>query len=106
MEKIVLESDKSTVDLESLVKRFDFTHRWVYRGSFTTPPCKENVLWNVVDDIQPISMKALKMYQMKNRDHHRGDMRCSHCGGSHRKVQPLGDREVFYIEAPKGRPRF
>ena len=100
LEKIVLESDKSkylsTLDLDSLVKRFDFTYRWVYRGSLVVLRRKGRHHakrmcsgWNVVDDIQPISIKALKMYQMKNRDHHRGDMRCSHCSRSNRKVKPL-----------------
>lgn len=41
-------------DLLSLV---DTENRWVYRGSVTTPPCAENVYWNVMSTVYPIKEK-------------------------------------------------
>ena len=33
----------------------DYSFRWVYKGSITTPPCETNVLYNIVSNIYPIS---------------------------------------------------
>jgi len=38
-------------DLLSLVNT---DNRWVYRGSVTTPPCAQNVYWNVMTTVYPI----------------------------------------------------
>ena len=43
--------DQNGIDLEGLLSRVNFEKRWIYRGSFTTPPCLEGVLFNIVDDI-------------------------------------------------------
>jgi hypothetical protein len=32
----------------------DMNNRWVYKGSVTTPPCAENVYWNVVRTVYPL----------------------------------------------------
>ena len=39
------------IDLHELLSRVDFRKRWLYRGSFTTPPLLEGVLWHIVDDV-------------------------------------------------------
>jgi carbonic anhydrase len=41
-------------DLLSLVNT---DNRWVYRGSVTTPPCAQNVYWNVMTTVYPIKEK-------------------------------------------------
>jgi carbonic anhydrase len=36
-----------------------------YEGSLTTPPCTQNVEWNVMDDPQPISKAQLQLFTSK-----------------------------------------
>lgn len=42
------------VALGELMAFIDTTNRWVYSGSLTTPPCYENLYWNVVKTVYPI----------------------------------------------------
>lgn len=49
-------------DLLSLV---DTKNRWVYRGSVTTPPCAENVYWNVLTTVYPIKKKYVDQFKAK-----------------------------------------
>ena len=52
-------------DLLSLVNT---DNRWVYRGSVTTPPCAENVYWNVMTTVYPIKEKYVKLFKAKLTD--------------------------------------
>lgn len=50
------------IDLQGLMGNVNLDKRWVYRGSLTTPPALEGVLWNIVDDVQYIKPKTLELY--------------------------------------------
>jgi carbonic anhydrase len=39
------------IDLQKLMGKVNRNKRWIYRGSFTTPPAAEGVFWNVIDDV-------------------------------------------------------
>lgn len=41
----------------------DMDNRWSYRGSVTTPPCKENVYWNVLRTVYPVKQKHLDLFK-------------------------------------------
>lgn len=90
--------DQNGIDLQGLLSRINFEKRWIYRGSFTTPPCTEGVLWNIVDDVQYLKSKTLRLFLNSNFKHPRGDNRCSVCAGNNREINPLNDRTVFYVE--------
>ncbi|KAF9205156.1 hypothetical protein BGZ59_000658 [Podila verticillata] len=50
-----------TVDFTPLMRVLGhFKDRWVYQGSLTTPPCSENVSWNVMQKTFPIGLQQLK----------------------------------------------
>lgn len=46
-----------------LMMMFDMRNRWTYKGSVTTPPCAQNVYWNVLRTIYPIKQKHLDMFK-------------------------------------------
>lgn len=53
--KNIIENEKQNpdecIDLQKMMSQVNRERRWIYRGSFTTPPALEGVLWNVIDDV-------------------------------------------------------
>ena len=45
-----------------LMMMFNMRDRWTYKGSVTTPPCAENVYWNVLRTIYPIKQKYVDQF--------------------------------------------
>ena len=43
----------------------DYSHRWIYKGSKTQPPCNLFVYWNVLTKIYPISQTQLDLISAK-----------------------------------------
>jgi carbonic anhydrase len=96
------EDQDEGIDLQRLMGRVNLDKRWVYRGSFTTPPAIEGVLWNVLDDVHFIKPETLELYLESRHDHPKGDSRCKDCGGNNRELYPLNNRQVFYLNANQG----
>ena len=46
-----------------LMMMVDMNNRWIYQGSVTTPPCKQNVYWNVLTTIYPIKRRHLDQFK-------------------------------------------
>ena len=104
MESIIEEDkDADSIDLQALLDRVNFEKRWVYRGSFTSPPCIEGVFWHIIDDVLPINQETLNLFLRKNNHHSRGDHRCDTCTGNNRQIQPLNDRIVYYVHQDSGK---
>ena len=53
----------SEVALGELIGAVDLGNRWVYSGSLTTPPCYENLYWNVVKTVYPIKKHHFAYYK-------------------------------------------
>lgn len=59
---------KPTVNVDEvsygeLMMMVDMDNRWTYKGSVTTPPCKQNVYWNVLTTVYPIKQKHLDQFK-------------------------------------------
>jgi len=55
------------VSYGDLMMMVDTNNRWTYRGSVTTPPCAQNVYWNVLQTIYPIKPAHLKQFKFLMR---------------------------------------
>ncbi len=69
-----------TIDASTLLP--SGTSYYSYDGSFTTPPCTEQVKWVIL--AQPISMSKQQIMRFREVIH-----------GNNRPVQPLHGRQVF-----------
>jgi len=49
----------------NLMMMVDMNNRWTYKGSVTTPPCAQNVYWNVVATVYPISEKHFRQFRQQ-----------------------------------------
>ena len=52
-----LQRHNPTVDMIHfgyMMDHLDWSHRWVYKGSKTIPPCEKFVYWNVIDTVYPL----------------------------------------------------
>jgi len=66
MHKVSAANDLQLVDevaLGELLAFVDTRNRWVYSGSLTTPPCYENLYWNVVKTVLPIKPYHMAYYK-------------------------------------------
>ncbi|KAK4480824.1 hypothetical protein RD792_011675 [Penstemon davidsonii] len=73
---------------EELRKR---THKYYrYVGSFSTPPCTENVIWSILGKVRSISREQVKALKAPL------DMRCKN---NNRPCQPLNGRHVELYQA-------
>ena len=58
--------EKHTVDevaYGELMMMADMNNRWTYTGSVTTPPCAQNVYWNVLRTVYPIKKRHFDQFQ-------------------------------------------
>ena len=46
-----------------LMNMVDMNNRWIYSGSNTIPPCKQDVYWNVLHTIYPIKRAHLDQFK-------------------------------------------
>lgn len=53
------------VSYGAIMNMADFENRWIYKGSVTTPPCAENVYWNVLTTVYPIKQAHLDAFKTK-----------------------------------------
>ena len=51
------------VHIGSLLMSLDFSKRWVYKGSMTTPPCEQYVYWNILQTVYPVSERILNQFK-------------------------------------------
>ncbi|XP_055904784.1 carbonic anhydrase 1-like [Eupeodes corollae] len=60
---------RGPITMESFIPNLSPNEYFTYRGSLTTPPCSEAVIWYVFSDILPISYKDLvKFWNLVNAD--------------------------------------
>jgi len=60
---MTLEEQDDAINLMGIMSKVKLDKRWVYRGSFTTPPALEGVFWNVIDDVFYIKPKTLDLFK-------------------------------------------
>ena len=71
----------------------DFSNRFVYQGSWTTPPCTTLIYWNVLSTVYPISQKHLDQFKQQLDSGESGLSKT----GNWRNLQKIDDQNVLYV---------
>ena len=72
----------------------DWSHRWVYKGSKTIPPCEKFVYWNVIDTVYPLEATSLKLFEEKLKE---GGIIAGNGAGNYREIQKGFNPDVVYV---------
>ena len=50
------------IDLNKFVQLLQFNRRWTYKGSLTTAPFTEGILWNILEHVIPLRQSTLDLF--------------------------------------------
>ncbi|CAN1772137.1 Alpha carbonic anhydrase 1, chloroplastic [Linum perenne] len=68
------------------------THKYYrYTGSLTSPPCTQNVTWNILAKVRSVSQEQVKALK---------DLLSADCKANARPIQPLNGRKVEVYKEP------
>ncbi|KAG8185857.1 hypothetical protein JTE90_004399 [Oedothorax gibbosus] len=84
---------RSPLNLTKLLPRLPLRF-YRYNGSFTTPPCTEEVIWSVARDVVRIGSKQLEELRSLFLVTRNEDRTGCHLVDNYRPVQPLNGRKV------------
>jgi carbonic anhydrase len=86
----------SMVDTQSeFIDHLNLIHRYVYKGSLTTPPYSQYLFWNVPAKIVKINRKTLRLFRTEEEIKSFNTKRTF--GEPNRKVQRTYKRRVFEV---------
>jgi len=83
----------AAIPYAKLMNIIDTNNRWVYNGSLTTPPCTQNIYWNVVSTVYPIKKKHLDLFIAMN-GRGENDLKTT---GTYRVTNILNNHNPVYI---------
>lgn len=92
--------NNETVDTQTeFIDHLDLGNRFVFRGSLTTPPYSEFLLWNMVPKVVKINEETLKLFrhQLTLNDGETNVL----WGEPNRDVQPVNGRKIYRIKGVK-----
>ena len=65
IKEVVLGESDNKIDVTKFMNAIDFEDRWIYKGSYTEPPCTGGVYWNVLRNVYPIDNNKLESIKEK-----------------------------------------
>ena len=85
---------------EEFFQYINMGQRFVYRGSLTTPPYSEPLLWNMVEKVVPISKKTLHYFGQDKKviKEYNPDGGKVQFGGDNRKPMPVNGRQIIRVD--------
>ena len=91
----------SEVSYGDFMMMVDTDKRWTYKGSVTTPPCAQNVYWNILTTVYPIKQKNLDQFKFLLKNNPKYNILE---GGNYRVIQALTDEHnpTIVMNAPRG----
>lgn len=90
----LINTTKSQSFDDDFLAYIDFDHRYVYRGSLTTPPYSEYLFWTLIPQVYQIQPETLELFKKKFPV----DGKSPVIGEPNRKVQALNDRTIYYVD--------
>ena len=86
-------SAPTDIDIVQLMDSLDFDKNYSYMGSFTTPPCTEDIEWILLQTVETISPAQLAIFTSKLAE----DNAFAGGNGNNRAIQPVNDRVICHF---------